>query len=71
MVNLTINGNKVKAADTTAAGDVFNGVLTVCLSNDMGWQESIAYANSAAALSVTKMGAQGSAPYKEEINKFN
>jgi len=65
-----VPSHKVKAIDTTAAGDVFNGVLTVCLSQDMGWQESIAYANKAAALSVTKMGAQGSAPYKEEINKF-
>ena len=61
----------VKAVDTTAAGDVFNGVLAVCLSQDMTWKESIAYANKAAALSVTKMGAQGSAPYREEINQFN
>lgn len=60
---------KVIALDTTAAGDVFNGVLTVCLSEGMNWKESIAYANKAAALSVTKMGAQGSAPYKEEINQ--
>lgn len=66
-----VASHKVKAMDTTAAGDVFNGVLTVCLSQEMGWQESIAYANKAAALSVTKMGAQGSAPFKEEINKFN
>ena len=61
----------VKAVDTTAAGDVFNGVLTVCLSKDITWQESIAYANKAAAISVTKMGAQESAPYLEEINKFD
>lgn len=66
-----VASQKVKAVDTTAAGDVFNGVLTVCISQDLGWHESIAYANRAAALSVTKMGAQGSAPYKEEINKFN
>ncbi len=66
-----VPSHQVKVIDTTAAGDVFNGVLTVCLSNNMGWRESIAYANKAAALSVTKMGAQGSAPYKEEINKFN
>ncbi|WP_273565392.1 ribokinase [Maribacter halichondriae] len=66
-----VPSHQVKAIDTTAAGDVFNGVLTVCLSQEMGWRESIAYANKAAALSVTKMGAQGSAPYKEEINKFN
>jgi len=66
-----VPSRQVKAVDTTAAGDVFNGVLTVCISQDIGWHESIAYANSAAALSVTKMGAQGSAPYKEEIDKFN
>lgn len=66
-----VPSHKVKAMDTTAAGDVFNGVLTVCLSQDLGWQESIAYANKAAALSVTKMGAQGSAPFQDEINKFN
>ena len=60
---------KVIALDTTAAGDVFNGVLTVCLSEGMNWKESISYANKAAALSVAKMGAQGSAPYKEEINQ--
>lgn len=65
-----VPSHQVKAIDTTAAGDVFNGVLTVCLSQNLGWLESIAYANKAAALSVTKMGAQGSAPYKEEIDKF-
>jgi len=65
-----VPSTKVEAIDTTAAGDVFNGVLTVCLSQDMEWKESIIYANKAAALSVTKMGAQGSAPYKEEIEKF-
>jgi ribokinase len=66
-----VPSHQVQALDTTAAGDVFNGVLTVCLSQETGWRESIAYANKAAALSVTKMGAQGSAPYQEEINKFN
>lgn len=64
-----VPSRQVKAVDTTAAGDVFNGVLTVCISQDMGWYESISYANRAAALPVTKMGAQGSAPYKEEIDK--
>ncbi|MCP4978346.1 MAG: ribokinase [Maribacter sp.] len=60
----------VKAEDTTAAGDVFNGVLAVCLAQKKPWKDSIIYANKAAALSVTKMGAQSSAPYQEEINKF-
>ncbi|NAS10689.1 ribokinase [Poritiphilus flavus] len=58
----------VMAVDTTAAGDVFNGVLTVCLSQNKSWEESIAFANKAAALSVTRMGAQASAPYLDEIN---
>jgi len=61
---------KVKAEDTTAAGDVFNGVLAVCLAQKKPWKDSIIYANKAAALSVTKMGAQSSAPYQNEINKF-
>jgi len=61
---------KVKAMDTTAAGDVFNGVLTVCLAEGKDWKESMAYASKAAAISVTKMGAQDTAPTKEEINQF-
>jgi ribokinase len=58
---------RVKAIDTTAAGDVFNGALTVCLSQNKSWKESIAFANKAAALSVAKMGAQESAPFFNEI----
>ncbi|WP_299529891.1 ribokinase [Ulvibacterium sp.] len=61
---------KVKAVDTTAAGDVFNGVLTVCLAEGKGWKESMAFASKAAALAVTKMGAQDTAPTLEEINQF-
>jgi ribokinase len=68
-MQLLVPTEKVTALDTTAAGDVFNGVLAVCLSEGLPWKESISYANKAAALSVTKMGAQGSAPYKEEINQ--
>ncbi len=61
---------KVRAVDTTAAGDVFNGVLAVCLAKNMDWRSSMAHASKAAALSVTKMGAQDTAPTKEEINQF-
>ena len=63
-----IKAPKVQAQDTTAAGDVFNGCLAVFLAQGMSWQDSIIKANEAAALSVTKMGAQASAPYKHEIN---
>lgn len=61
---------KVKAVDTTAAGDVFNGVLTVCLAQGKGWKESMAFASKAAAIAVTKMGAQDTAPTIAEINQF-
>ena len=60
---------KVTAVDTTAAGDVFNGVLAVCLAEHKSWKESIDMASKAAALSVTRMGAQASAPHKDEIIK--
>lgn len=58
----------VSAVDTTAAGDIFNGTLAVFLAQGLSWKESISLANKAAAISVTKMGAQASAPFKHEIN---
>ena len=57
----------VQAVDTTAAGDVFNGVLATTLASGLGWKKSIQRANSAAALSVTRMGAQSSAPFLKEL----
>lgn len=57
----------VKAIDTTAAGDVFCGALSVALSEGKDTEESVIFANKAAAISVTRMGAQASAPYREEI----
>ncbi len=63
-----VPAQKVKAVDTTAAGDVFNGALVVALSKGLGWYEAITFGNSAAAISVTRMGAQASAPYLEELN---
>lgn len=66
-LNFMVIAEKVKAIDTTAAGDVFNGAVAVCLAKKMTWKESIEFANKAAALSVAKMGAQTSAPYLNEI----
>ncbi|HEY8732946.1 MAG TPA: ribokinase [Puia sp.] len=57
----------VKAIDTTAAGDVFNGALSVALTENMEWESAIQFAIHAASLSVTKMGAQSSVPYRNEI----
>jgi len=57
----------VKAVDTTAAGDVFCGALTVALSEGKTTEEAVVFANKAAGISVTRMGAQASAPYRSEI----
>lgn len=58
----------VKAVDTTAAGDVFCGAIAVALSEGKDTEEAVIFANKAAAISVTRMGAQASAPYRDEIN---
>jgi ribokinase len=57
----------VKAVDTTAAGDVFNGAIAVALSEGKGLEEAVVFANKAASISVVRMGAQASAPYRNEI----
>ena len=57
----------VHAVDTTAAGDVFNGALAVALSENKTMPEVVAFACKAAAVSVTRMGAQASAPYRSEL----
>ncbi len=56
--------------DTTAAGDVFNGALAVALAEGHGLHEAVRFANAAAALSVTRLGAQPSAPRRREIDAF-
>jgi ribokinase len=63
-----ISTPKVEAVDTTAAGDTFNGALAVALSEGKTIQESIAFANKAASISVTRIGAQSSVPYRKEIS---
>jgi ribokinase len=62
-----VPGVKVKAVDTTAAGDVFNGALAVALSEGKDLKEAVIFANKAASISVTRLGAQASAPYRNEI----
>jgi ribokinase len=57
----------VKAIDTTAAGDVFNGALAVAVSNGKSLEEAVIFANKAAAISVTRMGAQPSIPFSKEV----
>lgn len=64
---LSIKAPKVNAVDTTAAGDVFNGVLVVGLTNGKNWEDAITSACKAASISVTRMGAQSSMPFLVEL----
>ena len=63
-----ISAPKVEAVDTTAAGDTFNGALVVALSEGKTIHDSIAFANQAASISVTRIGAQSSVPFRKEIS---
>ncbi len=65
--NCLIETPKVQAVDTTAAGDVFNGALAVALSEGNDLEQAIDFACKAAAVSVTRMGAQASAPLRSEV----
>ena len=62
-----INAPIVQAMDTTAAGDTFSGALTVALTENMDWENAIKFAVEAASISVTRLGAQSSVPYRSEI----
>ena len=55
--------------DTTGAGDAFNGALSVALSQNKTYKQSIEFANLVAGISVTKEGAANSMPTKKEIEE--
>jgi len=57
----------VEVRDTTAAGDTFNAALAVALAEGKPMDEAIPFANAAAAISVTRLGAQASAPSRVEV----
>jgi len=61
---------KVEAVDTTAAGDTFCGAFAVALVEGKSLKEALQFASAAAAISVTRMGAQPSAPTRKEIDEF-
>ena len=63
-----VPGFEVEPVDTTAAGDVHCGALAVALVEGQALLEAVAFANAAAALSVTKLGAQPSAPSRGDID---
>ena len=62
---------KVEAIDTTAAGDVFNGALTIALFEGRTLKDAVQFACKASAISVTRVGAQSSAPYRNEVDIFD
>jgi ribokinase len=61
-------GFQVEAIDATAAGDTFNAGLAVGLSEGLSFADAIRMANAAAAISVTRRGAQSSAPSRAEVD---
>lgn len=60
---------KIKAVDSTGAGDIFNGAFAVAFSETKDLKKSLNFANTAAAISVERKGAQSSIPKKEEVLK--
>jgi ribokinase len=64
---VSISGRQVKAVDTTGAGDCFVGALAAALAEGRGLMDAIGFANAAASLSVQKLGASDSLPYREQV----
>ena len=65
-----IPARPVKAVDTTAAGDVFNGTLAVALAEHLDFRAALQLASKAASVSVTRQGAQSSAPFRNEMENI-
>jgi len=65
-----VPGFKVHAIDTIAAGDTFNGALVTALLENKPMAEAIRFAHAAAAIAVTRKGAQPSVPWRHEIDDF-
>ena len=64
---VTVPARKVEAVDTVAAGDTYNGALTVALSEGKSFVEAMEFATAASAIAVTRVGAQASVPYRKEL----
>jgi ribokinase len=65
-----VPGFKVQAVDTIAAGDTFNGALMTALLEDKPLAQALRFAHAAAAIAVTRKGAQPSVPWRKEIDDF-
>jgi len=60
----------VEVTDSTAAGDAFNGALAVALADEKPMPDALRFASAAAAISVTRSGAQCSMPTRAEVESF-
>jgi ribokinase len=67
-IELASEAFPVTARDTTAAGDVFNAALAVALAENQSITAALRSANAAAAISVTRPGAQSSVPTRQEVD---
>ncbi|MBP5382742.1 MAG: ribokinase, partial [Bacteroidales bacterium] len=65
-----VPSRKVNAIDTTGAGDVYNGALVAALSQGKSLLEAARIATLASSIAVTRLGAQTSAPYANEIDNL-
>lgn len=63
-----VEGQKVQAVDTTGAGDCFVGALSVALAEGQSLPDAMRFANIAASISVTRLGASASLPHRHEVN---
>lgn len=66
-LKIKVDAPVVHAVDTTAAGDTFSGALAVAISEIEDWDTAIRLAVEAASISVTRLGAQASIPYRVEL----
>lgn len=62
-----VDSFKVKAVDTTAAGDTFNGALCVGIAENMELKQAVTMSSQASSIAVTRMGAQSSIPHRSEL----
>ena len=62
---------KTEVIDTTGAGDTFNGALAVAISEGKSWRDALDFSNKAAAISVSRLGAQSSIPFRKEIEAID
>jgi ribokinase len=65
-----IPSHKVKAVDATGAGDIFNGALAVAIAEGQSLVDATEFANAAAAIGVTRLGAQSSVPNRKDIESL-